>query len=156
MTMILRRALPAEAETIVSMLRDAEEGEDRLRAAVLDAANTSYAAFDGDALVGAATMHWEARESEIIYIAVAEGLRGRGYGKAMIQALLDEMRERGIASLLVGTGNSSLENIAFYQKCGFRLDSIRRDYFDYIQPQIIDRGIPLRDMLVLRFTLLDF
>jgi ribosomal protein S18 acetylase RimI-like enzyme len=47
--------------------------------------------------------------------------------------------------------NTKLENIAFYQKCGFRMFEIRRDYFAYIQPPIAEHGIVLRDMLVLRY-----
>lgn len=152
MPVILRPITISEIETIVTMLRDAEEGEERIRAAVLDIANTSYSAFDGGTLVGAAILRWEEHESEIIYIAVAANLRGRGYGKAMIEALFVEMRQRGISALLVGTANSSLENIAFYQKCGFRLHSIRYNYFDYIQPPITENGIPLKDMLVMQYA----
>jgi len=133
------------------MLQDAEEGEERIRAAVVDAANTSYAALDSDMLVGAATVRWEQHESEIIYIAVAHDLRNRGYGRAMIEVLFNEMRQRGVAALLVGTANSSLENIAFYQKCGFRLHSVRQNFFDYIQPPIVEHGIIMRDMLVMRY-----
>lgn len=54
-------------------------------------------------------------------------------------------------ALLVGTANASLENIAFYQKCGFRLYAVRQNYFDYIQPPIMEHGIPIKDMLVMRY-----
>jgi ribosomal protein S18 acetylase RimI-like enzyme len=151
MSLVLSPIAADESESLVLLLRDADEDEARIRAALLDLANTNYIALVGDTIVGAATVHWEEHESEIIYIAVAAGLRGRGYGKAIIEALFHEMRQRGVHSLLVGTANSSLDNIAFYQKCGFRLDHIRRDYFDYIQPPIIENGIPVKDMLVMRY-----
>jgi GNAT superfamily N-acetyltransferase len=83
----------------------------------------------------------------------AAALRGRGYGKQIIQALQDELPRHGGRSLLVGTANAALENIAFYQKCGFRMYEIRRDYFAYIQPPVLEHGILLRDMLVLRYDL---
>jgi ribosomal protein S18 acetylase RimI-like enzyme len=67
------------------------------------------------------------------------------------QALQDESPRHGGRSLLVGTANSSLDNIAFYQKCGFRMYEIRRDYFAYIQPPVLEYGILLRDMLVFRY-----
>ena len=60
--------------------------------------------------------------------------------------------QQGSQSLLVGTGNSSLDNIAFYQKCGFRMDHVRRDYFAYAQPPIWEDGILLQDMLMFRFN----
>jgi ribosomal protein S18 acetylase RimI-like enzyme len=99
-------------------------------------------------------VHWEEdKPGEILYIAVAAALRGRGYGKQIIQALQNELYRRGGRTLLVGTANAALENIAFYQKCGFRMFEVRRDYFAYIQPPVSEHGIQLRDMLVLRYDL---
>src|SRR5947209_16373603 len=141
-----------ETMFLLPILLDAEEGEERIRAALLDPTCTAYAARLEGQLVGAAVVRWEEdQSSEIIYIAVAPALRGHGYGKQIIHFLQDELRRRGGHSLLVGTANSSLENIAFYQKCGFRMFEIRRDYFAYIQPPIVEHGIQLRDMLVLRY-----
>ncbi len=149
----LRAVPPREVEALLPILRDAEEGEERIRATLLDGAQTSYAALLSEGqMIGAATVRWEQAESELVYIAVAPERRGHGYGKAIIAALLDEARRLGVKSLLVGTANSSLENIAFYQKCGFRLDHVRRDFFSYIQPPISEHGIPMRDMIVLRYT----
>jgi ribosomal protein S18 acetylase RimI-like enzyme len=133
-------------------LQDADEGLERIRATLADTAHTSYAALDGETLIGAATMRWAAEESEIVYIAVAPERRGQGAGKAIIALLLEEARARGTRSVLVGTADASLDNIAFYLKCGFRVDHVRQDYFAYIQPPISENGIPLRDMLVLRFV----
>lgn len=135
------------------MLRDADEDEGRISEALSDSANTSYLALDGDAIIGAATVRWKVLESEIIYIAVNPELRGCGYGKNLMTAITDEMRRRDVQSLLVGTANSSIENIAFYQKCGFRFDHVERDYFDYIQPPVMEHGILVRDMLVMRYEI---
>jgi GNAT superfamily N-acetyltransferase len=147
------QAMSAEAiERLVPILQDADEGLERIRATLADARHTSYAALDGASLIGAAAMRWEAEESEIIYIAVAPEWRGQGVGKAIIALLLEEARARGTRSVLVGTADASLENIAFYLKCGFRMDHVRHEYFSYIQPPISENGIPLRDMLVLRFV----
>jgi ribosomal protein S18 acetylase RimI-like enzyme len=141
---------PQEAETAILLLKDADEGEERIRAIVISANHTTYLARDGESVIGAATMHWNTDESEIIYIAVASAQRGHGYGKAIISQLLEEARCRGVRAVLVGTATTSFDNIAFYQKCGFRVDYVRRDYFSYIQPPIFENGIRMRDMLVLR------
>ena len=99
-------------------------------------------------------VRWGADEpSEIVYIAVAPELRGRGYGKQIMHFFQQELGRRGGQTLLVGTANAALDNIAFYQKCGLRLFEIRRDYFAYIQPPIAENGIILRDMIVLRYDL---
>ena len=148
-------AIPShEAMFLLPMLLDADEDEGRIRAALLDPACTAYASWLDGQLAGAAVVRWEEKDlSEILYIEVAAPLRGRGYGKQSIQALQDELRRHGGRSLLVGTANATLENIAFYQKCGFRMYEIRRDYFAYIQPPVFEHGIQLRDMLVLRYEL---
>jgi len=152
-SILLRQVVSTEIESVLPILRDADEGEQRVRDTLMDGVHLSYAAFDDGRLVGAATMYWKQNESEIRYIAVAPEMRGKGYGKAMIAALLEEARRRGVHALLVGTATCSFDNLAFYQKCGFRMDYIRRDYFAYIQPPVMENGIPLRDMVVLRYDL---
>jgi ribosomal protein S18 acetylase RimI-like enzyme len=143
-----------ETAFLLPVLADAEEGEERIRATLLDPSYTAYAARLDGQLAGAAVIRWQEDEpSEIVYIAVVPDLRGRGYGKQIMRFFQEELRRRGGHTLLVGTANAALENIAFYQKCGFRMFEIRRDYFAYIQPPIAENGIVLRDMLVLRYDL---
>ncbi|HLU09022.1 MAG TPA: GNAT family N-acetyltransferase [Oceanobacillus sp.] len=154
--MLSVRLVPSrDVDALVPLLRDAEEGDERIVRAINDSANTAYLAFDDDTPVGAAVMRWAQDESEIIYIATAETLRGKGYGKAMIRWILDEARRRGVAAVCVGTANAGLDNIAFYQKCGFRMDSVRKDYFNYFSSPVYENGIQIRDMLVLRYELSD-
>jgi ribosomal protein S18 acetylase RimI-like enzyme len=142
------------ALTLLPLLLDADEDEGRIRAALLDPACTAFASWLDDQLVGAAVVRWEERDpSEILYIEVAADWRGHGYGTQFVRALQDELPRRGGRSLLVGTANAALENIAFYQKCGFRMYEIRQDYFAYIQPPVMEHAIQLRDMLVLRYDL---
>lgn len=104
-----------EIEALLPVLRDAEEGEERIRAALLDPSCVTYTARLAGELIGAAVVHWNKREaSEILYIAVVADQRGKGYGKQLIAAVQAELPRRGENALLVGTANSSLENIAFY------------------------------------------
>ena len=143
-----------ETDFLLPVLSDAEEGDELIRATLLDPTCTAYASRLDAQLVGAAVVRWKEKEpGEIIYMAVARNLRGHGYGKQIIYFLLEELRRRGGHALLVGTANAALDNIAFYQKCGFRMYEIRRDYFAYIQPPVAENGIVLRDMIVLRYDL---
>lgn len=154
MSLVTEQVPHNETAFLLPILADAEEGEERIRAALLDRTCTTYASWLDGQLAGAAVVRWEEDEpSEIVYIAVAAALRGRGYGKQIIRVIQEELRSRGGHALLVGTANAALANIAFYQKCGFRMFAIRRDYFAYIQPPIAEHGIVLRDMLVLRYDL---
>lgn len=155
MAVQLRLASPMTYEQLLPILSDADEGDERILARLTDGKHTTYAAYDDEHLIGAATIRWEEAEeeaeSEIEYIAVVKDVRGKGYGKAIMAQLIKLACERHVAALLVGTANTSWENIAFYQKCGFRMDHVRRDYFAYIQPLLIEHGIVMRDMLVLRY-----
>jgi ribosomal protein S18 acetylase RimI-like enzyme len=140
-----------DLDTLLPLLRDADEDMARISQAV--ETHSGYLAYVNDVLIGAAVIEWEAETSEILYIAVDSAVRGKGYGKAFIAWIMEEARRRSVKALIVGTANSSLENIAFYQKCGFRIDSVRKDYFDYFSAPVYDNGIQLRDMLVFRCEL---
>ena len=57
--------------------------------------------------------------------------------------------------MLVGTGNASIDNIVFYQRCGFRMDHIRQNYFWYHQEPDFENGIQVRDMIVFSYEVAD-
>ena len=90
---------------------------------------------------------------EIKNIAVAEDARGQGYGKRLIQHALSEAERLGFGNVEIGTGNSSVDQLMLYQKCGFRIDSIDRDFFTRNYPEpIFENGIQCRDMIRLVYT----
>lgn len=149
----LRPASAEEYALCVQLLHSADEDDNRIRAAMDDPTNTTYLAYDGTRAVGAAMLRWDAAEAELVYIGVAEAAQGRGIGKQMVAALTAQVRLRNIAALVVGTANSSIDNIIFYQKCGFRMDHVRRDYFSYLPQPVVENGIPMRDMIVFRLVL---
>ena len=153
-SIVLRSVPLTDCDAILPLLRDADEDVGRIRSLVTDGMHTSYTAWDGTSLVGSVVMRWESDTSEIEYIAVASNVRGRGYGKAIIAQIVETARKRNIFSILVGTDNTAWGTIAFYQKCGFRMDHVRSNFFTYIQPPLTIDGIPLIDMLVLRYQLM--
>lgn len=93
---------------------------------------------------------------EIMNIAVSDELRGQGLGTALLRKAKALAIERGAHLLEVGTGNSSLRELAFYQRFGFRIVGVDRDFFvrraagGRLQKQ---DGIVLRDMVRLRIEL---
>lgn len=93
---------------------------------------------------------------ELKNIAVAEEWQGKGVGKALLAAAIGEARTLGATRLDVGTGNSSLHQIAFYQKAGFRMARVVKNYFTLNYPDPIEEGgIPCRDMLLLSLMLTE-
>ena len=87
-------------------------------------------------------------EYEIKNIAVADDHQGRGHGRRLLAFAIDHVRARGARRLHIGTGNSSIGQLALYQKVGFRIVAIDRDFFTRHYPEPLhENGIPCRDML---------
>ena len=149
----IRQAEPDEIEELIPILLQAEESESALRWSLAHMADTVYRMDDGEHLIGAATVRWRGEPCEIMELAIAPELQGQGYGKRLIALLVEEAYRRGKRQMLVGTANSSISNIAFYQKCGFRMDHIRQNYFRYYREPHFENGIQIRDMLVFRYDL---
>lgn len=79
---------------------------------------------------------------EILNIAVAEAYHNQGVGKQMMAQIIALAQVQQIDALWVATGNSSIGQLAFYQKCGFEMHSIVPNYFIENYPEkIIENGI---------------
>lgn len=85
---------------------------------------------------------------EIINISVQREEQGKSFGKGLIKHVTKYAKSKGFRTLEVGTGNSSISQIVFYQKCGFSITGIDQDYFieNYTEP-IFENGIQCRDMI---------
>jgi ribosomal protein S18 acetylase RimI-like enzyme len=93
---------------------------------------------------------------ELKAIAIDAALHRRGIGQRILAAVLADLTTRGVTRVVVGTGNSGVGQLAFYQKAGFRLWKIERDFFgpERGYPDgLEENGIPLRDMVWMDQTL---
>jgi ribosomal protein S18 acetylase RimI-like enzyme len=92
----------------------------------------------------------EPHEFEIKAVAVSADRHGQGLGTRMLSSVLGELRRQGARRVVLGTGNSGIGQIAFYQKAGFRMWRIERDFFTPERgypADLEENGIPLRDMI---------
>lgn len=91
---------------------------------------------------------------EIMNLAVAESHQGKGVGTLLLKHGIQNAVEDGYDTIEIGTGNSSINQLALYQKVGFRITGIEQDFFirNYEQP-IFENGIQCRDMVRLSMTL---
>ena len=154
MAVTIREAKPQEIPELIPILLQAEESEPALRWSLAHLVDAVYRMDDDHQLVGAASMQWRNDACEIMELAIAPERHGQGLGRQLVHWLIEEARKRGKQRLLVGTANSSIPNIAFYQKCGLRMDHIRRDYFRYYRQPIFENGIRIRDMIVFSYDLI--
>jgi len=114
-----------------------------------------YVANEGEDVVGTYTLLFHHDNSvEIINIAVRNNMQGKGIGKTLVLDIIERCKRREVHLLEVGTGNSSIDQLAFYQKCGFRITGVEKDLFtnEYSEP-IEENGIRCRDMIRLSMHL---
>lgn len=90
-------------------------------------------------------------EIEIWNIAVAPEFQGKGIGSYLINWIGIYARLNNCKIIWVGTPDSASRQINFYQKNGFVISEIVKDYFidNYPEP-IIENGIYLKDMVLFK------
>ena len=83
---------------------------------------------------------------EIKNIATAPEAQGKGYGRKLIEFVMDYYKDR-CREMLVGTGDSPL-TVPFYKKCGFTEHHRVKNFFtDNYRHPIFEAGVQLVDMV---------
>ena len=149
----IRTARDDELDELIPILLGAEPSEHALRWSLAHMIDVVYVLWDGDQKTGAATVRWRDEPAEIVELAIATGAQRHGLGRIFVQWIVAEALRRGVKKLEVGTSNASIGNMRFYQRCGFRMDHIRRDYFWYYREPRSEDGITIRDLLVFSMEL---
>jgi len=80
-------------------------------------------------VVGYAVCSSAADEGEIFNVAVAAEARGIGIGTALLEACLTSLADRGAAQVYLEVRRSNRAAIALYDRAGFAIVSVRRDYY---------------------------
>lgn len=149
--MIELRQVESGRESFLQLLLEADESEDVVRSYIDE--GELFALTDDGVEVGVALLISHDRALEIKNFAVAEAYRGRGLGTGAIDAIVDLARDRGYERLSVGTANSSMDALRFYQRCGFRIAGVRPGFFDAYPEEIWEDGIRARDFIEMELEL---
>ncbi|WP_343744934.1 GNAT family N-acetyltransferase [Chitinophaga sp.] len=114
-----------------------------------------YVALIGDVRVGVYVLTpLEDKKAEVKNIAVHESWQGRGLGKQLLTDAAIKARDLGFRTLVIGTGNSSVAQLYLYQRSGFEITAIRKDFFIQHYPEpIYENGIQCKHMIMLEKTL---
>ncbi|HET9656591.1 MAG TPA: ribosomal protein S18-alanine N-acetyltransferase [Kineosporiaceae bacterium] len=97
------------------------------------------------ALLGYAGLMAGGAEADVQTVAVLPAAQGRGLGRLLLRALIDEAVRRGASALLLEVRQDNAPAIALYRRFGFEQIAVRRGYY---QPGNVDalvmRRRPLR------------
>jgi ribosomal protein S18 acetylase RimI-like enzyme len=93
---------------------------------------------------------------ELVNIAVDESHQGKGIGKQLVNHAIHNAKLLGFKTIEIGTGNSGMGQLALYQKCGFRITGVDRDFFiRHYSEEIFENGIQVVDMIRLSQDLFE-
>lgn len=109
-----------------------------------------YVVEEDDKIIGLYVMEYmiSAKKAEILNISVLKQYQGKGIGKMLLNHAIHQARALGKNKIELGTGNSSINQIAFYQKCGFEISGIIKNYFvDNYEEEILENGIICKHMI---------
>lgn len=138
-----------DIEPFLPLLLLADPSEDLVRG-YANPSNTVGATLDG-APVGVYVLLDRGKQlMELKNIAIHPEWQGKGLGKTLIGHAMERAGDHGARRMEVGTGNSSLDQIAFYEKAGFTRDRVDEGFFlrNYAEP-IFENGLQCTDMIYL-------
>jgi ribosomal protein S18 acetylase RimI-like enzyme len=140
----------AQRERFLPLLLLADESLEQVRSYMHSGELYAFIGAD-DVPVGIVlTIPTEQNSVELKAVAVDPTQQNRGIGRRMLAAVIEELPRRGVRRVIVGTANAGIGQLAYYQKAGFRLLRIERDFFSPARgyPAVMeDNGIRLRDMV---------
>jgi [ribosomal protein S18]-alanine N-acetyltransferase len=82
------------------------------------------------ALAGYLCLQLVLDEAEILDVAVAPALRGRGVGRQLVEGALSQSRRLGAALVFLEVRVGNAEAILLYRRLGFREIGRRKGYYD--------------------------
>lgn len=69
-------------------------------------------------------------EGDVTNIAVTKQCRGRGFGRKMMEALIERGKYRNIVAFTLEVRASNQAAISLYEKLGFRNEGIRKNFYE--------------------------
>lgn len=104
--------------------------------------------------LGVLALKIEPKFSEIMNVAVAEDFQGRGIGTSLIKHAIEYSKSRKLDKVLIGTADTSKNQLALYENIGFtRVDRITNFFIENYPDTIYENGKQARDMIRLEMKI---
>jgi [ribosomal protein S18]-alanine N-acetyltransferase len=142
--LLVRRARPKDAEAMARVLAEvAEEGSlgseppvdvqaraEQFRELISgDGPEASWVLEEGDVVVGHANLHARVNGVVSLGMAILPAARGRGGGRSLLQAAIEQARAGGAHKLELEVWVDNAHAISLYASAGFEVEGLRRDHY---------------------------
>jgi GNAT superfamily N-acetyltransferase len=140
----LRAAMDAEIAPRYADLTESaspERGQEVARAFAIDPADVvvTYLVLDGDTPAAHAALRLLDGEWELKRLVTLPAFRGRGYSRALIAAVEDDIRARGGRRLILQTGERQPEAVRLYEGLGFTRIPVYEPYIAIAESLCFER-----------------
>lgn len=130
----IRRASLADLEVIAKMESDLFGGEAWSKRMVADELTAEYRAYfaltdDHNQVIGYAGLFAPGTEGDVQTIAVHPTHQGQGYGRQLLNVLIDEARLRGVRELFLEVRADNEIAHGLYRSVGFEVIGERSNYY---------------------------
>ncbi|NVN83368.1 GNAT family N-acetyltransferase [Vibrio sp. Scap16] len=141
---------PREIPT--ALLLEADPSEDSI-ASYLDE-SWCYAVKQGNRILGVCVVKLIGENvAEIFNVSVSPAHQQQGIGSKVLAFALKQLAQHDVKRVELGTGTFGYQ-LTYYQRAGFRVDSIIKNHFiDHYPEPIFENGIQHQDMLRLYIEL---
>jgi ribosomal protein S18 acetylase RimI-like enzyme len=87
---------------------------------------------------------------EIKNISVEDDYQNKGIGTLMLRDAAAQAKQKGFTTIIIGTGNTSIGQLYLYQKEGFEITGIKKNFFvDNYSELLYENGIQVKHMIML-------
>lgn len=146
--MNLRAAEPGDLEAIMG-IETATFAQDAWQRRTMEQelrsrANRYFVLTEDETVIGYAGARIVGCESDVQTIAIADGHRGSGRGRAMMEHLMDTARGEGALQMFLEVRADNPVAIDLYESLGFKRIDVRHGYY---QPDGVDAVVMLKEPL---------
>ena len=84
----------------------------------------------GDRIIGGAGIREIVGDIEITNVAILQEFRNRGYGKMLLNAVIEEGKRLGGSQFTLEVRQSNQAAIRLYEGVGFQSEGVRKDFYE--------------------------
>ncbi len=140
-------------EVPYDLLYLADEDDDQI--AKYKDSSDFYGTFDNEKIVGIiGTNEIDKDSTEIVCVAVAEEYQNRKIGTGLVETAISASKEKNYKEIVIKTGNCGIGQLYLYQRCGFRFDSVNKNYMiEHYPNPIYENDIQCFDQIILKYRI---